>query len=451
MLRFAALVLAILVLTGSASADQPVRYDIKASIEPAAGTVAVRGSIVVPVEPAATQVSFGLHRTFAIRALNVEGKRADFSYQDIAPTPFNPATRNVIVKLPTGAVRDGTVRLKIAYAGKLEQIPEWGSVPGQKLAMDDQVNARLVELANYSSWYPQFFPFGHRLQVELQVSLPKGWTAVSAGTKREESVSNGQAVTRWSAANAFDILITAAPNFRLVKGSTGAIEIYHTRMPDDVVAGEAEKLAAAVGWFTERLGAAPENAVRHVYAPMKYGQGRAGIARSGVIVTSEGRVLDAMAKNPDYTLFQDIANEIAHFWWNFGSGQGDWVNEAFAEYFSALAVRSLASEQQFEAVLQKYDQKVRALPPSAPSLATVPAQGGDFVVRYLKGSLMLDDFRHVMGDESFFQASRDFYQTYKDRAVGTAEFRSFWRARAGAARVDAWIDSTGGVPALPPP
>ena len=456
MARVSAVILAGLMMAfgaRSAAADEAALYELKVAIEPAAGTVSVRGSIAIPMQADAPQITFGLHRTFVIKKLAVNGKNAAFTYQPIDPTPMNPAARNVVVRLPTGAVRDGTVRMEIAYGGRLEELPEWGSAPDLKWAMDDQVNGRLVELANYSSWYPQFFPFGHALQIDLEVSLPKGWTAVSSGTKSDTRSSNDRAVTRWVSPRNTDIVISASPNFRRVAGraSGDAIEIYHTQMPDSVVAREVTDLTAVMTMFSDRLGetTVPGGTVRHVYSPMKHGQGRAGIARLGLIVTSEGRVLEAMAKKPDYTLFQDIVHEIGHFWWNFGAGQGDWINEAFAEYFSALAVRDIVSQQQFEAVLEKYRKQVARLPPDTPSLATVSSGGSAFLVRYYKGALMLDELRLSMGDDAFFQAARDFFQTYRSQPTGTAEFRAFWGARLGdkKTRLDAWLDTGGGLPA----
>lgn len=449
-------VAALTIKAGATGNAKPLQYELNTVIEPAAGTVAVDGTVVVAVEGKPAQVNFGLHRAFVIDKLIIAGRRANFSYQDIAPTPFNPATRTVIVELSPGAVRDGKIRLSIAYKGKLEQLPEWGSAPDQKWAMDDQVNARLVQLANYSSWYPQFGPFGCHFRSDLEVSLPKGWTAVSGGAKRDIPSSSGRSVTRWSVPDNFDLVVSAAPNFQIVARRAGGtrIEIYHTQMPDAVVMGEADKLAATMTWFKQQLGepVVPGDTIRHVYAPMKHGQGRAGIARAGEIVTSEGRVLDAMTADPDYTLFQDIAHEIAHFWWHFGSGQGDWVNEAFAEYFSALAVKSLVSEDEFEAALAHYRKGVAGLSTDAPSLASVPREGGQMVwtVRYQKGSLMLDDFRRRMGDAAFVSAARAFFQTYKNGNVGTAEFRAFWSDRLGdRTYVDAWLESKGGLPALP--
>jgi aminopeptidase N len=169
-----------------------------------------------------------------------------------------------------------------------------------------------------------------------------------------------------------------------------------------------------------------------------------------MIVTSEGLTLEALADDPQFSLFQDIAHEIAHFWWNFGAGQGDWINEAFAEYFSAVAVQKIVSEQHFDSVLEKYRKAVRELPANAPSLSTVPFDGSGFVIRYYKGSLMLNHLRHALGDDRFFQAARDFFHTYTGKSIGTAEFRSFWKQRLGdrQSSLDVWVDSAGGLPEL---
>jgi hypothetical protein len=452
MIRSLVLMMAFAVAAVSASAAitaEPVRYDLKAQIEPGTGSVAVRGEIGMQLEPGARQTTFVLHRSFAIRKLLVDGVPAKFSYQTVDPTPFNPAVRNVVVDLP--ARRAATLKMDIVYDGKLEALPEWGASPDTKLAMDDQVNDRMVQLASYSSWYPQFAPFGRHFRTELEISLPKGWTAVSGGAKRDLASADGRAVTHWSVQDNFDLAFAAAPNFKVIKTrSSGVeIEIYHTQMPDTVIAGESTELAAVTALFTDALGEAnvPGGTIRHVYSPMKKGQGRAGIARAGVIITSEGRMQDALAGDPNYSLLQDLAHEVAHFWWHFGSGQGDWVNEAFAEYSSAIAVREIGSKERFEGVLAYYRKCVAGLPATAPSLATVPQQGGDFYVRYYKGSLMLDDFRRSMGDEAFFSAAREFYQTYKTTPIGTAEFRTFWRTRVDGTRLDAWLDQGG--PALP--
>jgi len=268
----------------------------------------------------------------------------------------------------------------------------------------------------------------------------------------DEKGVDERSVTHWSSAQDTDILITAAPNYKrkVIPLSEGQIEIYYTQLPEDFVEREGREIAAVMNLFETGLGATtiPSGTVKHVFSPKRKGQGRAGIARPGMIVTSEGRVLEELARDPKYSLFQDVAHEIAHFWWDFGAGQGDWINEAFAEYSSAVAVERIVSEEQFQKILEGYRAEVRDLPSDAPSLAKVPFDGSGFVVRYYKGSLMLDSIRQTMGNDAFYAATHEFFQTYKGKSIGTAEFRSFWRQALGDKKdlIDLWLDSTGGLP-----
>ena len=159
-------------------------------------------------------------------------------------------------------------------------------------------------------------------------------------------------------------------------------------------------------------------------------------------------MLEELARDPKFSLLQDLAHELAHFWWNFGAGQGDWINETFAEYSSAFAVEQIVSEEQFQKVLDGYRRAVRELPADAPSLAQVPFDGSGFVVRYYKGSLMMDAIRQAMGNDAFAAAAREFFQTYTGKSIGTAEFRSFWKQKLADKKdlVDLWLDSKGGLP-----
>lgn len=429
----------------------PVSYDLNVKIEPAAGTIAVRGRIEVPTETGSKTLKFALHETFAIKRLSVNGKAASFSFHAAQPSPIFPATRDVIVTLPANTL--DKISMEVEYGGKLKVLPEFGAAPDGQPAMDDQINARMVELANYSSWYPEFGVYGRPIESRLEVSLPAGWTAICSGTKLE-SVRNGRAVSRWSSPKDLDILILAAPNYRreITEVSAGQIEIYYTRLPKEFVDREGQEVGSLISMMSEALGdpAIPSTTVKHVFSPKRKGQGRAGIARPGMIVTSEGRVLEELAKDPKYSLFQDVAHEVAHFWWNFGAGQGDWINEAFSEYSSAVAVKQVFGQQEFERVLDRYRDEVRDLPADAPPLAKVPFDGSGFVVRFYKGSLMLETLRQTMGEAEFHNAAREFYQTFRGKSIGTAEFRSFWKEKLGDKKdlIDVWLDSGGGLPEL---
>ena len=432
--------------------SQPFSYHLNVTIDPYMETILVRGDVAVPLSDVkARTVQFVLHETFEIKQLTVDGRKVKFLSRRGDPSIFNPARQMVTMSLASPTT-EGIVHVQVEYGGSLKQIPEFGTTENPTLAMDDQINPKLVELANYSSWYPQFFAFGQPMEVHLEVSLPEGWVTICSGRKIEDRVRDGRAITRWSSLKDTDIVITAAPNYKrkVVSGPQGEVEIYSTRLPEEFIAREGGEILAVMSLLTDGLGepTIASGKIKHVFSPKRKGQGRAGIARTGMIVTSEGRVLEELAKDPRYSLFQDVAHEVAHFWWNFGSAQGDWINESFAEYSSAVAVEEILSEEQFSKVLEGYVNAVGALPPDAPSLATVPADGSGFVIRYYKGSLMLHAIRRAMGDAAFFNATRVFFESFRGESIGTGEFRSFWTGALGEKRdlVDRWLDSRGGVP-----
>ena len=190
-----------------------VSYDLSVKIEPAEGRIAVHAVVGVPVETDAKTLRFGLHETFAVRKLTVSGRKANFTFQTTQASPLSPATRSLDVTLPA-SLPAGTVQIGMEYGGRLEQIPEFGTFPDQKKALDDQINARMVELANYSSWYPEFGVYGHPIATTMEVSLPKGWIAICSGKNIGESEIDGRSITRWSSSEDVDILITAAPNYK---------------------------------------------------------------------------------------------------------------------------------------------------------------------------------------------------------------------------------------------
>jgi hypothetical protein len=431
--------------------DKPTSstYNLRVSLQPATGNIHVKGAVEVPALNAdAKEMQFALHQTFVIKHLWVNGEAVRFAESPSAPTVINPVTKNIRFTLPENA-RGKKMTIAFEYGGRLKKLGEFGQFPDRPFALDDQVNARLVELANYSSWYPQFAEVHFPFSVNMKLSLPKGWVAVCSGRRLSQQVVGQRVISRWSSPMDADIVVLASPKYKAKtkRFSDSKIEIYYTKLPQSFIDTEALQLSQAMELFTTYLGeqSIPINTVKHVYSPKRFGQGRAGFARPGIIVTSEGRMMDAMKNDATSSLFQDVAHEVAHFWWNFGAGQGDWINEAFAEYFSAIAVQKIASQSQFESVLANYRNTVGELPADAPSLAKVQFDGPAFVVRYYKGSLMLDQFRRTLGDDAFFAAAREFYQTYKGKSAGTAEFRTFWKAklRDKGSLVDQWVDSEG--------
>ena len=437
----------------SAEITKPESYILKVKIEPASGEIFVDGKVLIVLKDTKQRdFSFDLHETFIIEKLLVNGKVAKYSTEKKEPWPIQPAAKKVIVEIPESN-NQRKIEMAINYHGRLKDIPEFGSSEDQELALDDQINTRMVELAVYSCWYP-YFEFGIKFDVDLEISLPINWKHVCSGVELESKEINDRIITHWTSKKDTDLVIVASPDFKRksIKTSTATIDIYFNQLPKQYISKEANGIEETLKFFSLLLGKPhiTGGLIKHVYSPKSKGQGQ--FARPGMIVASEGRTLDSISKNPKFSFVKGIAREIAHFWWSFATGQGDWINETFAEYFSLVAVQKISSNKEFRDYLKRIKKYVDELPEDAPALSKVPFSNDEigYVVRYYKGALMLDYFRNILGDKTFFEICRDFYQKYNKTVIGTAEFRSFWEERLGEHKklLNIWLDSKGGLPEI---
>jgi len=442
--------LAVVGLSSPAEGARPKRYALAVRINPDRRHLAVSGHVSVQLEKGESAFSFELHDAFHIARCAIDGEPERCT--PVQPVPEGGATvsRRITVELPKGVGGD-LVDLEIAYAGELRDRPSWGTPGANGPFMDDAVGPDRVELALYSSWYPSF-GFGPTYDVEVDVTVPRGWSVACIGGEEERRETAEETTTRWTARSVNDVVIVGSPQLRSkdITTSAGRVRISHTRLPETFLLREARETERTLGLFATLLQDSPGGrTVQHVYSPRRWGQ---GFARPGLIVMSEGRVLEALEKEPETSLLYGHAHEAAHFWWRFGSGQGDWINETFAEYFALIAIREIQGENAFRRALDERRERVRGLPADAPALAVVPAfSGGDgYTIRYEKGALMLEAFRSHLGDNAFFDTCRRFYERFNGRSAGTDDFRAFWSAALkDDAPLESWLDSSGPGPSAP--
>jgi hypothetical protein len=430
---------------------EPVAYDLAVDIDPPAGAIEVDATMTIRRSPDHKgPIELLLHDTLAIRQLRVDGRPVDHAVRAGGSSRLQPAARTVTIDVPKKI--GPTLRIEIAYGGVLRRLPEFGTEAAEEAgaALDDAVTHDRVELALYSTWYPVFVDYGPRFDAELSIGLPAGWTIVSVGDPVGESSEDGRIRSKWTARDVQDLVILASPSFTVerIENGNAAVEIFSTELPPDFIRLQAEEIGQTLELFVDLLGPAGPGGgtVRQVFTPRAAGQG--GYARAPLIVISEGRVRAALADNPELSLLKGTAHEAAHFWWSFGTGQGDWINEAFAEYFGLVAVQRIRGNAAFEQALDRTRTAVGALSTSAPSLAEVPASndGDGYTIRYFKGALFVHALREALGDDEFFAGCRGFYSTFSDRGASTGDLRRYWSGRLGdqAEWLDRWLDTPGG-------
>ena len=439
-------------LPAALSADAgvgPKAYQLDVRIDPDVGQIGVSGWVSLSGAEPGKPLAFSLHGTFTVERLAVADQPVPFVATPNELAPLAPCTQRIALTVPPNASTN-PLRIEMSYHGVLRHFPEWASQPDQKVGLDDQIGPGLVELASYSNWYPSF-GWGHRFDAVLDISLPSGWTAVALGQPDAPTAVGARSVSRWHAPAVEDIVVLAAPNFHKleVKSAGGVFEVYHTRLPESFVHQEVAGVRESLAWLEQTLGqpVTKTGAFRYVYSPRRKGQ---NFARTGLVVDSEGRVAQTLQEHPDADFFQLNAHEVAHFWWRIGRGQADWINEASAEYFALLSLKTRSAARFNEAIL-KYRQEAAELPPTAPSLATVPANstGQNYVIRYRKGALLLHDLSRQVGEPTFLHLSRLFYERFREGGCTTEDFRQFWLSQPGidAQSLNQWLDVDGPPPA----
>ncbi|SFN45283.1 Por secretion system C-terminal sorting domain-containing protein [Bizionia echini] len=127
-----------------------------------------------------------------------------------------------------------------------------------------------------------------------------------------------------------------------------------------------------------------------------------------------------------------VAHELAHQWFGnkitCGSWKDIWLNEGFATYLTGLAVENLNGNANFTAFKQDRINSIVSQPGGAVYLADSDTTSVSRIfssrLSYNKGSMVVHMLRKKLGDETFFQAMRN-YLSHPDHAYGYAKTADF--------------------------
>jgi aminopeptidase N len=145
-----------------------------------------------------------------------------------------------------------------------------------------------------------------------------------------------------------------------------------------------------------------------------------GVEYPGIMMI--GASLYKAPEKPDFEV--TVAHEVAHQWWYNVVGNNvfdePWLDEALATYSSSLFyefdrgpgyVQGLQSywQERYDKLLRESgDDVISADLKHFESLAKPSIYGG---IVYIKGALFFKALRQEIGDQAFFQALRDYYQS----------------------------------------
>ncbi len=304
------------------------------------------------------------------------------------------------------------------------------------------------------AWFPCFDSFVERASHEVSVLTNNGRTAYCGGLRTNvETVGQDSLRTTWFLQEPIPsyLVSVAVSNYTHVEweyetSEGNSIPVYLTSRPADTTAFKLS-MSTLLPWIQQG---------EELFGPYKWP--RVGF----VAVPFNGGAMEH-ATNIAYPLFAIdgtlnyetlMAHELSHHWWGdlvtCSTAEDMWLNEGWASYCEALYI-----EQQYGR--QAYIDYVMANHKSVLTSAHI-SDGGRYPVSgvpheavygahvYNKGASILHNIRSMMGDDAFFNASRDFLATYSFQPVSSEDMKNFYQSYTSVdltAVFQSWVYSPG--------
>ncbi|MCA0377805.1 MAG: hypothetical protein LCH84_19390 [Gemmatimonadetes bacterium] len=318
-------------LLPSAPAPSPTRavYDGVVSLRPDSGTIVASWSLRLARRPGADSVVLLLNSSVTVAAL---------TGRDVAryDTQNDRGLAKLTVHLSPRSGAAETER-RLQYAGALH----FG---------EDGINGlspAWVELGLDSFWFPVVADLAHDARGRVRVVLPAGYRVISSGSQTQRGDTVEIVNTR------------ALPDFAFVASralkttAQGQARTFDAGAAPEQIARMLATAAQCAGYLNTRYGARDPMVTADLVMAPRTGP---GYARQRYVVISVGPSAQRNAPADSVGLTKFVCHEFAHYW-SIGavpSGPDNWLNEAFAEFVAARAVRTLLGESAWLRLLEQW-------------------------------------------------------------------------------------------------
>lgn len=261
---------------------------------------------------------------------------------------------------------------------------------------------------------------------EFFVTAPARYRVVANGQKeKEETTGNGSKQTHWSEPVALSTKVMAVGIARFAvktyADSPKDIPVSAWVYPKDSTKGFTDFAVAPlmVRFFSDYIAPFPYSKLANVQSTTIFG----GMENASCIFYDEKLVTG------DRSSESTVAHEIAHQWFGDMASEKSfahlWLSEGFATYFAHLWFEKKYGKEAFYEKLE--ESRVKVIDFMKESNHPVVDSTADLMSllnanSYDKGAWVLHMLRNEVGDESFQQIVRSYYNQYKG---GNAETRDF--------------------------
>ena len=349
------------------------------------------------------------------------------------PPPRASGTANVVV-FYHGAPRDGLLIEKDARGRRSMFADDWPE------------RAR--------NWLPTVDAPADKATVYWQVNAPAGWRVVANGRlvryARSPDGSTWWEYEERSPIPTYTFVIGAGPltvsRHRPVVRGRDTIPIEVWSEPEDSAYADSVPFRRAteiVETLQRLVGPFPYEKLANVESSTRYG----GMENASAIFYAErGYVMRRMSESV-------VRHETSHQWFGDAVTERDfhhlWLSEGFATYFDLVVGAALDGDSVLARGMRGLARSyLHSNVVDRPVLDTAVTRLTDLLDAnsYQKGAWVLHMLRGVVGDSVFFAGIRDYYRTYRDSSVLSADFQGVMERASGRALgwfFDEWLRQPG--------
>ena len=340
---------------------------------------------------------------------------------------------NVTVVLPSVADRESTILMTFFYHGRPARDPQWGGFYfRQHTAFNMGVGMHVIPHPFGRAWYPCRDNFTDKATYDYFITVPDSLTAACPGTLQEIIPNNDHTRTyHWNLSAPVSTYLSSLAVSRYVilndslESLKGLIPAQYFVRPEN--AGKAAVTFSHVGdylrIFEDLFGPYPWEKIGYAEVPFPH-----GAMEHATCISIPEYVVDSTHDHDGL-----LAHEFAHSW--FGNlvtckDAGDmWLNEGWATYCEALYLEFSKGREEYNRYIADNHARVLRLAHIADhgyyALSGIPEEITYGMTVYKKGADVIHTLRNYLGDKVFFDALRQYFQTYAFGNISTEEFEHF--------------------------
>ncbi len=389
-----------------------LNYDINIDLYPSDkklnGDVTITGKIL---NKNLKQIDLNFYDNFKISDCELNGSKTDY------------INKNTRLSIPLNTIlKSDTFKVRVVYEGTPEKAGLSGFVFGE---INDQSLVYNISEPNFSSsWFPCNDMPSDKALLNIKITNDSSQTSVSNGILYDVETNGSRKTYSWKTIYPIStyLICLYSSDYRnfsdkyisLDKKDTMNIEYYALPKQLENAKIDFAEHPQFIKFFAETFGEYPFIKEKYGVAEFLWQLG----AMEHQTITGIGSNL-VSGRN----FFRDIyVHELAHQWWGDAispkSWNDIWLNEGFATYCEALYSEHKSGKKALiSTMLSKYQDnfKGKLIEPGDDMFSSTI---------YDKGAWVLHMLRWQVGDSTFFNILREYYQEYKYKSASTKDFQS---------------------------